>query len=159
MSDDEKLAYQQALFGPMSARPGVRLTRTAAAVLDRYAAMLRPLKLTPARVLALAFVDSHAGCDQNALAGALNITKASAMALIDRLEGLKFVERRRGVNRRTNALHLTEHGQGVFLESLRVEEGLQQVLYGWMNDGQLTEFLEIIDRIARYASETTPATV
>ena len=138
-------------FGDMAARPGVRLTLAASAVLDRFASLLAPHSLTPSRVLALSFIDNHPGCDQNALARGLGITKASAMSVIDRLESFKLVERSSGANRRSNALHLTDGGRAAFAESLRLERGLSEWLYGWMDQDSLAEFLAALDEITRRA--------
>src|SRR4051812_37462270 len=93
-----------ASFGAVGRRSGMRLSSVHLAVMTLYSAALEVLGLTPSRVLALAYVIEHPGCDQSSLARALAVNRASAMALVDRMEALGYLQRFPGPDRRSNAL-------------------------------------------------------
>lgn len=134
-------------LGPMRHRPGVRFSFAGTAFLNHYAALLEPMSLTPSRVLALAYIDEHPGRDQSSLARVMGINRASAMLLIDKLEGHAFVERRPGPDRRTNALFLRPEGQAAFHAALQVEIKLHDTIFGWMGEEEEASFFAIIDEI------------
>jgi len=86
---------------------------------------LEPHGMTPARLTALLLVRANPGCDQTALGRALSINRSSAMKLVNILEASDLIERRAGRDMRTNALHLTPHGETQLtkmLESLRASD-------------------------------------
>lgn len=131
----------------MRDRPGVRYGLAGAAFLGRFSEALESLSLSPIRVLALAYVMQHAGCDQSSLGGVLGIGRASAMLLVDKLEALGYVERRAGADRRSNALFVTDAGEAAFREALRIEQFLSDQVFGWMSARQLDDLLSTIDKI------------
>jgi len=70
--------------------------------------------LTLAQFDVLSNLDLHPGLTQQDLAKRLQVTKGNICGLIDRLEKLKWVERRPDAeDRRANRLHLTPAGQAV----------------------------------------------
>jgi DNA-binding MarR family transcriptional regulator len=142
-----------AVFGPMRERLGVRFSFAGTAFLNRYADLLDPVDLTPGRVLALSFLHEHPACEQTALARGLEINEASAMAMINKLESLRLVERKAGRNKRSNALHLTEKGQTAFNKALQLEQALSARLFGWMSEGELATFMATLDEIKRRAAD------
>lgn len=142
-------------LGPMRHRPGVRFSFAGTAFLNRYAALLEPLSLTPSRVLALAYINEHPGRDQSSLGRVMGINRASAMLLIDKLEGHAFVERRPGPDRRTNALFLRPEGQAAFQAALQVEIELHDTVFGWMGEEEEASFFAIIDEVT--ARSNAPA--
>jgi DNA-binding MarR family transcriptional regulator len=140
------------IFGPMKDRLGLRFSFAGTAFLNRYADLLDPFNLTPGRVLALSFLHEHPGCEQSSLARALEVNQASAMAIIDKLESLRLVERTAGRNRRTNALHLTEAGEAAFDEALALEQVLTRRLLRWMKPSDLSTFMNQVDEVRVRAS-------
>ena len=100
-------------FGKLSAHLGYLLHRVDAVLMRKAAAAFDSLGLTPARATAAVYIGLHEGCDQAALGRALGINRASTMKVVNELVALGVVARREGRNRRTNALHLTKHGQGL----------------------------------------------
>jgi DNA-binding MarR family transcriptional regulator len=140
------------IFGPMKDRLGLRFSFAGTAFLNRYADLLDPFNLTPGRVLALSFLHEHPGCGQSSLAHALEVNEASAMAMIDKLEALRLVERKAGRNRRTNALHLTETGEAAFDEALALEQVLTRRLLRWMKPSDLSTFMNQVDEVRVRAS-------
>ena len=74
------------------------------------------------------------------------------MAMIDKLEALRLVERKAGRNRRTNALHLTETGEAAFDEALALEQVLTRRLLRWMKPSDLSTFMNQVDEVRVRAS-------
>ena len=136
-------------IGIMRDRPGVRYGLAGAAFLGRFSEALEPLSLTPIRVLALAYVMQHVGCDQSSLGGVLGMGRASAMLLVDKLEGLGYIERRPGADRRSNALVVTAAGETAFREALEMEQILSDEVFGWMSSDHLNNLLSDIDEMHR----------
>lgn len=85
-----------------------RLLRT---VFDRR---VRPLGLTKSQWLVLRRLDWHPGASQSELADIMEMEKATAGRLIDRLEENGWVERRPDpADRRINRIYMTEKGERV----------------------------------------------
>jgi DNA-binding MarR family transcriptional regulator len=135
-------------FGPLGRRTGVRLSCAHLALMSLYSAALETLRLTPSRVLALAFVLEHPGCDQTSLSRALAVNRASAMTLVDRLEELDYLRRAPGPDRRSNALYATDHGAAALERAQELgQEGFEQVLFGWMDGPTRDAFHRTLDQI------------
>lgn len=137
----------------MRDRPAVRYGLAGSAFLNRFSDALESLWLTPIRVLAIAYVQENAGCDQSSLGEVLGIGRASAMLLVDKLEALDYVERRPGVDRRSNALFVTETGGMAFTKALEFEVALANEIFGWMNEEQYSSFFDLIDEISKRTRE------
>lgn len=87
----------------------MRLLHVASDRLAREA--LAPFDITPARVTALIVIANNPGCTQTALGEALSINRASAMKLVNHLEGRGFIARETALDPRAHALVLTETGE------------------------------------------------
>ena len=73
---------------------------------------VRSLGLTRAQWVVIARVHRHPGLSQTEIADLLEIEKATAGRLIDRMEGKGWLERRADPNdRRINRLHLTQEAE------------------------------------------------
>ena len=104
---------------------GYQMQRAYVLMSDDARRVLEPYGLSPAKLTALLMIRANPGCDQTALGRALDINRSSAMKLVNLLAAQGFVERRPGRNLRTNALHLTPHGETQLtkmLESLRASD-------------------------------------
>jgi DNA-binding MarR family transcriptional regulator len=142
-----------AALGAMKQKAGVRLSFAAAAVLNRFAEMLKGLGLTPNRLLILSYVLENPGCDQTTLGRIMGINRASAMVVIDKLQAHDLLERRSGANRRTNAIFLTPNGERAFAAAIAAEIAMEEQAFGWMDQASREGFLkvcdELIDRVGR----------
>ena len=90
---------------------GYQLRRVSVLMMEALAAGTLELGLTPSRATALVHIALNEGCDQTALGKALDINAATTMGMINALVALGAVERRRGTDRRSNTLHLTDRGR------------------------------------------------
>jgi len=86
-------------------------------VLDRR---LRPLGLSRATWMLLAFVRKLDGPNQTQLADRLGLEGASVVRLVDRLEREGYVERRTGADRRVKTIHATARGEALASEIFRI---------------------------------------
>lgn len=96
--------------GVIETRLGYVLHRANLLQMEILRGLLGEVGLTPPRATAIAFISNNPGVDQSTLARALGINRASAMEFVNTLETLGAVQRKRGRDRRSNALHLTAKG-------------------------------------------------
>ena len=134
-------------FGVIAERVGYQLRRLDMLAMGALFDSLSQIGVTPGRATSLVFISLHEGCDQNALARALGINRASAMGAVNALVALGAVERRPGRDRRSNALHLTEAGQRLRDEVEQVTADHDAEFFGVLSD----EERETLDRILRKA--------
>jgi len=79
---------------------------------------LERLKLDVIRYSILELISSNAGINQIQLSGALGIERARLVALLDELQGLDLLVRKRSVtDRRSHELHLTAVGDTLLREA------------------------------------------
>jgi DNA-binding MarR family transcriptional regulator len=94
---------------------GFHLRLASAAMHRDFLAALSSQDVTQKQVALLWLIEANPGVSQIAIAQALDMDRATTMAIIDRLEGRGLALRRRStVDRRRQELYLTDQGQ-VFL--------------------------------------------
>lgn len=95
---------------------------------DAYADALRPLHLTPSRMLGLAYLVHNSDADQAKLGRSLGINRASTMTLVDKLQAAGYVAREVGSDRRTHALVVTAEGKAAYRKGMVIERRIEQSL-------------------------------
>jgi DNA-binding MarR family transcriptional regulator len=104
------LAAQQTLKpGLLSGLLGYRL-RVAQQTVFRDFARSIP-EASPGRVGILLLIDANPGVTQSRLAQAVGIDRSTMVGVLHALQARELIERRRGVDRRTNGLWLTRTGR------------------------------------------------
>jgi DNA-binding MarR family transcriptional regulator len=88
---------------------GYRLRLAQQAVFRDFASSVG--ELSPGRVGILLLLEANPGVTQGRLARAVSLDRSTMVGIVDALEGRGLIERRRGADRRTNALWLTEQGR------------------------------------------------
>jgi DNA-binding MarR family transcriptional regulator len=127
----------------------LRLARIAARVDQATAEHLRPWDLTVAQFDVLAQVGARPGLSQQALAGALLVTKGNVTQVLDRMEARGLVERRQEPGRRGNSIHLTADGWRLNREVVPAQERLIRDLFAGLADDEaraLHRLLRTLDR-------------
>ena len=105
--DDPKL-----MFEDLDGLLGYRLRRAQGAMHRHYMAAVEDLALTQKQTAILWLINANAGVSQVALAAALDMDRATMMAIVDRLEERGLVIRKRSsTDRRRQELYLTPAGQ------------------------------------------------
>jgi DNA-binding MarR family transcriptional regulator len=88
---------------------GYRLRRAQQAVFRDFASSIP--ELSPGRVGILLLLEANPGVTQSRLAQAVSLERSTMVGVVDVLESRGLIERRRGADRRTNGLWLTDPGR------------------------------------------------
>jgi DNA-binding MarR family transcriptional regulator len=100
---------------------GYRLRLAQQAVFRDFAASVP--ELSPGRVGILLLLEANPGVPQGRLAQAVSLDRSTMVGIVDMLEGRGLIERRRGEDRRTNGLWLTDAGRALVA---RLKRRIQQ---------------------------------
>jgi DNA-binding MarR family transcriptional regulator len=138
-------------FGLLSERLGYQLRRLDLLSMERLAEQLAQIGLTAGRATALAFISTHPGCDQSALGCALDVNRASAMALVNNLVTFGAVERQPGRDRRSNALQLTDTGRRLLAEVEIITAEHDEVVFGGLSASDRATFGRLLREIQSIA--------
>jgi DNA-binding MarR family transcriptional regulator len=90
---------------------GYRLRLAQQALFRDFAASVA--EMSPGRVGILLLIEANPGVTQSRLAQAVSLERSTMVGVLHVLEGRGLLERRRGEDRRTNALWLTAAGRGL----------------------------------------------
>jgi DNA-binding MarR family transcriptional regulator len=88
---------------------GYRLRLAQQAVFRDFASSVG--ELSPGRVGILLLLEANPGVTQSRLAQAVSLDRSTMVGVVDMLEDRGLIERRRGEDRRTNGLWLTDEGR------------------------------------------------
>ena len=108
-------------FGVLPGLLGYRLRLAQQAVFRDFAASVP--ELSPGRVGILLLLEANPGLAQGRLAQAVSLDRSTMVGIVDMLEGRGLIERRRGEDRRTNGLWLTDEGRALVA---RLKRRIQQ---------------------------------
>jgi len=104
----ERAALRQ---GVLPGLIGYRLRLAQQAVFRDFAASVG--ELSPGRAGMLLLIEANPGVTQGRLAAAARLDRSTMVGVVDSLEERGLIERRRGVDRRTNGLWLTSSGRSL----------------------------------------------
>src|SRR3954467_7979817 len=109
----------------------------------RFTELLAPLGLQPPHFGVLRRLHDSEGCSQQAIADAMPLRRSVMVGLIDELESMGLVERRRHpADRRANALYLTHQGKQALLRADQLAAGLDDELLAPIPAHERSAFLE-----------------
>lgn len=133
-------------------RTWVQLARTFSVVERRVATLVGKHGLTLPQFDVLATLRFGEGVTQQALARQLLVTKGNVCGLIDRLETLKWVERRTDAeDARANRLHLTAAGRRKIEAVLPAHHALVASIFDSVSDADLRAMRHALVSIDRRA--------
>ena len=140
------------VLGEGPERLGLRVTMVQLAVYADLTPRLNALGLTsPSRMTALFHIRANPGCSQSELAEFTGLSRASAVTMVDQLEKSGLVQRRPGADARTNALFITEAGEGAVAGATDVTRINEDLIFGFLSAeerGTLRALLEkVISRV------------
>jgi DNA-binding MarR family transcriptional regulator len=99
-------------YGVLDQLLGYSVRRAQILMYEDFIASMAPWQITPPRFSALVIISRNAGLKLTVLANILGIARSGAVALIDSLEGLAYVERRPSpTDRRALGLFMTPKGE------------------------------------------------
>jgi DNA-binding MarR family transcriptional regulator len=104
--------------------------------------------LSPGRIGLLIYVNANPGVTQSRLAEAVRRDRSTLVGVLDELEGRALIERRRGVDRRTNGLWLTRRGRLLLARALRAIAAHERRIAARLTAAERRQLLELLGRIA-----------
>jgi DNA-binding MarR family transcriptional regulator len=125
---------------------GYRLRLAQQAVFRDFAASVPGL--SPGRLGLLIYVDANPGVTQSRLAEAVHRDRSTMVGVLDQLEARGLVERRRGADRRTNALWLTRAGRTLLAQALRAIARHEQRISAKLTLSERRRLLSLLGKIA-----------
>jgi MarR family transcriptional regulator, organic hydroperoxide resistance regulator len=131
-----------------------RFIRLQQRVFAEMAQTLKPTGLSIPQFDVLSTLTEQEGLSQGDLAQRLYVTKGNVSGLIDRLVEAGYVERRSAPgDRRSNTLHLTQEGQRVAQDGIRLQKAFVADTLGKMSgedlkrlDGAITGWRDAVKR-------------
>lgn len=104
--------------------------------------------LSPGRAGILLLIDANPGVTQTRLAQAVGIDRSTLVGLLHALEARELIERRRGEDRRTNGVWLTQRGRRLVAslkQRIRVHE--RRVAAG-LTPAERAQLLHLLEKLA-----------
>lgn len=144
----ETRAASESPADSLNRSPAYLLTRLGARSSRRYKQRLQPLGLEPHHARTLRYIASGDGITQQTLAEYLNLARSRIVVLIDELERLSAVERRRSaIDRRAYALHLTAAGKKLLDQVLEISREHENELCEPLDPDERTQLVEFLQRL------------
>ena len=126
---------------------GYRLRVAQQAVFRDFAATVG--EVSPGRAGILLLIDANPGVTQGRLAEAVHLDRSTMVGVVDALEERGVIERRRGLDRRTNGLWLTRSGRALVARlRQRIERHERRVASG-LTDVERAQLLELLGKLAQ----------
>ena len=105
------------------------------------------IAMTPRQYSILGLIAHNDGLPQVALGRALEMDKATTMAIIDKLDDAGLVERKTStVDRRYQAIYLTPKGKKKQADTERKIQAHEEYLRGKFTESELKNFLDYLNR-------------
>lgn len=128
---------------------GSHLHRAEQALFGRMQRILAGHGITPSEFGILLLINDNPGFSQSDLGRAINADRSTVVALIDRFESRKLVQRQPSpYDRRSHALRLTEAGQKAMRDLVpQVQKHEQEILSRLTVDEQ-TQLIDLLNKIS-----------
>jgi DNA-binding MarR family transcriptional regulator len=124
---------------------GYRLRVAQQAVFRDFAASVG--ELSPGRAGMLLLIEANPGVPQGRLAEAVRLDRSTMVGVVDTLEERGLIERRRGLDRRTNGLWLTRGGRLLAARLRRRIERHERRVAGRLTAGQRAQLLALLEKL------------
>ncbi len=131
----------------LASRTGYLLARAARQLSERMEDALEPLGLRSRHFSVLAVLSSLGPLTQHRLTGILHIDRTTMVAVVDDLESMGYVERRRDpADRRAYQLHLTADGRGAEARLRGVVDAVQASFFSPLSGQERSDLQHILRR-------------
>jgi len=148
------LAAKQAKRAGERLRPGIlpqligyRLRLAQQAVFRDFAATVGDV--SPGRAGILLLIEANPGVAQGRLAEAVHLDRSTMVGVVDALEQRGLIERRRGLDRRTNGLWLTRSGRVLVARLRQRIERHERRVAERLSEGERMHLLALLGKLAR----------
>lgn len=113
-----------------------------------HKAFVQSVGMTPVQYSLFALVAHNEGLPQGLIGEALNLDRATTMAIMERLDSAGLIERRKSlVDRRRHALYLTAKGKKILVETERRVQETDNAFKQKLNAKELSEFIRCLELI------------
>jgi len=126
---------------------GYRLRLAQQAVFRDFAASVP--ELSPGRVGILLLLEANPGVTQSRLAQAVSLDRSTMVGVVDMLEGRGLIERRRGEDRRTNGLWLTDEGRALMARLKRRIQLHERRVAARLSAQERAQLLALLEKLAQ----------
>ena len=126
---------------------GYRLRIAQQAVFRDFAATVG--EVSPGRAGILLLIEANPGVTQGRLAEAVHLDRSTMVGVVDSLEERGLIERRRGVDRRTNGLWLTRSGRSLVARLRQRIERHERRVAGALSEAERAQLLALLGKLAQ----------
>ena len=126
---------------------GYRLRIAQQAVFRDFAATVG--EVSPGRAGILLLIDANPGVTQSRLAEAVHLDRSTMVGVVDSLEERGLIERRRGVDRRTNGLWLTRSGRTLVVRLRQRIERHERRVAAALSEAERAQLLALLGKLAQ----------
>lgn len=126
---------------------GYRLRLAQQAVFRDFASSVG--KLSPGRVGILLLLEANPGVTQSRLAQAVSLDRSTMVGVVDMLEDRGFIERRRGHDRRTNGLWLTDEGRALVARLKRRILAHERRVAAHLTPQERSQLLALLEKLSQ----------
>ena len=135
-------------LGPLPSLLGYALRRAQVAVFADFIASFAELDLRPAQFSALLLIRHNPGSKQSDVAEALGILRPNFVAMMDELDHRGLTQRTTSKeDRRSYAIYLTEAGEALLTDAMRVVAAHEGRLTAALRPGEQEQLIDILTRI------------
>ena len=124
---------------------GYRLRLAQQAVFRDFASSVA--ELSPGRVGILLLLEANPGVTQSRLAQAVSLDRSTMVGVVDMLESRGLIERRRGVDRRTNGLWLTDEGRVLVARLKRRIQAHERRVAAHLSPQERAQLLVLLEKL------------
>lgn len=125
---------------------GYRLRLAQQSVFRDFAASVPGV--SPGRIGMLLLIEANPGVTQSRLAQAVDRDRSTMVGVLDQLEARGLIERKKGEDRRTNALWLTRPGRSLLVRAKRAIATHERRVASRLSAAERAKLLELLARIA-----------
>jgi len=126
---------------------GYQLRLAQVALFRDFERTVGDLGISPGRVGVLVLVDANPGLTQSRLAKAVELDRSTLVPVLDDLEQRGLLERRQGIDRRTNGLWLTPLGKKFLARVKRRIVAHEQRLVGGLSAKEREQLVSLLARL------------
>ena len=135
-------------FGPLTDYLGYVLRRAQIASVTGFLEAMKDVDLRPTQFAVLILIHQNPGVRQTEVCAALGLQKANFVPLLNELQRRGLAVRKEGVpDRRSSALHLTEHGEAVLQRASELHTQWEERLVARLGVGGRERWLELLKKL------------
>jgi DNA-binding MarR family transcriptional regulator len=135
-------------LGPLPDYVGYALRRAQISAVGGFLQAMQEVDLRPTQFAVLILIRENPGVRQTEVCAALGLQKANFVPLLNELQRRGLAVRKEGVpDRRSSALHLTEHGAAVLQRAVELHTQWEERVAARLGDEGREQLLELLRKL------------